>query len=153
LSQLNLHRKTVIGHTYIIFYGNDDFGLQNHCHGWTHLTKQLQDISISYICYGNEDFRLHNHCHSWTHIKKWLQDIPISCVMVMTTSDYIIVVTVKLVLKNGCRDIHILRNYQIWLVWLPNRHCGWIDIKKLVLVVYHIYSIWMHFQNRSQVHI
>ena len=68
------------------------------------------------MCYGNDDFGLHNHCRSRTHIEKWLQDIPISCVMVMMTSDYIIVVTVELILKNGCRNIHILRNYQIWLV-------------------------------------
>ena len=50
--------------------------------------------------------------------------------------------TVELVLKNGCRNIHILRNYQIWLVWLPNWHRGWIHIKKLVLVVYNMYYIY-----------
>ena len=29
----------------------------------------------------------------------------------MMMSDYIIIIVVELVLKNGCRNIHILRNY------------------------------------------
>ena len=39
--------------------------------------------------------------------------------MVMMASDYIIVVTVELIfLKNGCRNIHTSRNYQIWFAKL-----------------------------------
>ena len=139
---MNSSQKTVTGHIHIICYGDDDFRLHKHCRGWTCIEKQLQDIPISYVIVMMTLDYIYNCCHGWTHTEKRLQNILISCVIVMITSDYIIVVTVELILKNGCRNIHILRNYQIWLVWLPNRHFGWIRIKKLVLVIYNMYHVY-----------
>ena len=63
------------------------------------------------ICYGNNDFGWYNYCHGWTKFEKQLQDIPISYVMVMMTSDYIIVVTVELASKNG------YKTYPYHMLW------------------------------------
>ena len=46
---VELVSKTVTGHIHIIYYGNDDFRLHNHCRGSTHIEKQLQDIPISCV--------------------------------------------------------------------------------------------------------